>query len=85
MRSSIATTKNSASPVPASIKSLAGQGYQAPAIPAVGRMYYNGEGWCSGTLIYVGVVRVVLAQINGTTLSTRSLQNVDPGAMPAPG
>ncbi len=56
VRSSIATTKNSASPVPASIKNLAGQGYQAPAIPAVGRMYYNGGGWCSGTLIYVGVV-----------------------------
>jgi hypothetical protein len=49
-------TASLASGPPATLKALVDHNFQSPPIPAIGRFYFRGEGWCSGTLIYVGVV-----------------------------
>lgn len=38
------------------MSALQRQGWQHPALPAVGRIYFNGRGHCTGTLITRGVV-----------------------------
>ena len=38
------------------IASISNQGWANPVVPAIGRFYLNGQGWCSGTLVLRGVV-----------------------------
>lgn len=45
---------------------LAGHNYRTPPLPAVGRFYKQGRGWCSGTMLYAGVILTAGHCVHGT-------------------